>query len=89
MCTAAPSLQIQRRDLGLSPIGPMRPLQINVAGRDAGEQLHRPKNDPRQTPVGVVENDCERGSERRHEQRQQANRQDKKRDRHHHQIREQ
>ena len=39
-------IDIQHGDFGVSAIGPARPLEINMAGRSAGEQLDGAENQP-------------------------------------------
>ena len=79
-------VEIKRCDFGVSAIGPMRPREIQMAGRGAGEQLHGAEDQPGETPVRVVENNGERGSDRGEEERYETIGKDEKRERHDDQI---
>ena len=47
---------VQHRQLRERTRRPMGPLNINVTGREPGEDVHQTENDFRQAPVRVVEN---------------------------------
>ena len=70
--------QIQYRNLRRELFGPVWLFDIKMAAGNLREQLHDPKNKPREKPIRIIENDSDPRQQRRGDEREQCNRENEK-----------
>ena len=62
-------------------------FDIIMSTGDLREQVHESENEPRQTPIGIIENDRDPWQQRRREKREERDRQNEEGDRNDKQVR--